>query len=134
MNRRGRPIGYRLSEASKRAISASKLGQKHTKQTKDKISRTLMLYFRKLRPLSEEIINSYCRADDDTICNWINNIREELDNMEDIRTDRALRNAGKIEISYGNDIEYFSHNLTPEVLLLLKEHCSKLDIKLEDYL
>ena len=134
MKKRGRPVGYRLSESSKRAISESKRGQRHSKETKDKISRTLMLYFRRLRPLSEEIINRYCRADDDDICGWVNDIRDELDSDEDIRTDRSLKNTNKIEISYGNEIEYFSHDLTPETILLLKERCAELGIDIEDYL
>ena len=132
--KRGRPIGYRLSEASKRAISESKKGQRHSKQTKDKISRTLMNYFRKLNPLSEEIINKYCRADDDDICSWINQIRDELDSYEDVKTDRSMRNTRKTELVYGHNIEYFSHELTPESILLLKEQCESLGIDIEDYM
>ena len=36
---KGRPIGYKLSEASKRAISESKKGQRHKESTKVKISK-----------------------------------------------------------------------------------------------
>lgn len=132
--KRGRPTGYRLSDASKKAISDSKKGQRHTQETKDKISRTLMLYFRRLNPLSEEIINRYCRMDDDTVCSWINSVSEDLDECEDIMTDRSLRNTRKTELVYGSNIEYFSHNLTPENILLLKEHCESLGIDLADYM
>lgn len=132
--RRGRPIGYKLSEASKRSISESKKGQRHSQETKDKISRTLTLYFRRLRPLSEEIINKYCRADDDDLCSWVNEVREELDFLDDVITDRYLKTTTKMEIAYGDDIEYFSHELTPEVILLLKEECAEKGIDLEDYL
>lgn len=132
--KRGRPTGYRLSDASKRAISDSKKGQQHTQETKDKISRTLMIYFRRLNPLSEEIINKYCRIDDDDICSWINDIREELDEFEDVMTDRSLRNTRKTELVYGGNIEYFSHDLTPERLLLLKEKCEALGININDYI
>lgn len=134
MNRRGRPIGYRLSEASKRSISESKKGQKHSQETKDKISRTLTLYFRRLRPLSDEIINRYCRSNDDETCRWILGAKEELDTFDDIITDRGLRSASKMEIAYGVDIEFFSHDLTPETILLLKERCKALGIDLEDYI
>lgn len=133
-NKRGRPVGYRLSETSRKAISQSKIGQKHSQQTKDKISRTLIHYFRRLNPLSDEIINRYCRSDDDNICDWITDIREELDDDEGIKTDRSLRNIRKIEISCGHNVEYFSHDLTPETILLLKERCEELGIKLEDYM
>ena len=132
--KRGRPTGYRLSDASKQAISDSKKGQRHTQETKDKISRTLMMYFRRLNPLSEEIINSYCRMDDDGVCSWIHAVRDELDECDDIMTDRSLRNTRKTELVYGSNIEYFSHNLTPERILLLKEHCASLGIDLSDYM
>ena len=59
--RRGRPIGYRLSEESKRAISESKKGQVHKQATKDKISRSLIVYFRKKNPVSVGMINYYGR-------------------------------------------------------------------------
>ena len=121
--RRGRPLGFRLSEESKRAISESKKGQKHKQETKDKISRTLMLYFRRQHPVSQELINRYCRTTDDDLCKWANDVSEELDTYEDIKTERAMNNIRKTEIVYGQNIEYFSHELTPEVIYLIKEHC-----------
>jgi hypothetical protein len=121
--RRGRPLGFRLSEESKRQISESKKGQKHKQETKDKISRTLMLYFRRQHPVSQEIISRYCRSTDDDLCKWANDVSEELDTFEDIKTERAMNNIRKTEILYGQNIEYFSHMLTPEVILLLKEQC-----------
>lgn len=121
--RRGRPLGFRLSEESKRAISESKKGQRHKQETKDKISRTLMLYFRKQHPISQEIISKYCRVTDDALCKWANDISEELDTFEDIKTERAMNNIRKTEIMYGQNIEYFSHELTPEAILIIKEDC-----------
>lgn len=132
--KRGRPTGYRLSDSSKKAISDSKRGQRHSMETKDKISRTLMLYFRRLKPLSDEIINKYCRSDDDDVCGWINSIREELDETEDIMTDRSMANTRKTELLYGEHIEYFSHDLTPETYLLLKEKYGPMGINIEEYL
>ncbi len=133
---RGRPAGYRLSEASKRAISESKKGQHHSQETKDKISRTLTLYFRRLRPLSEEIINRYNRDNtaDADVCEWLESVREELDMFDDVVSDRCMHTTTKIELSYGDAIECFSHKLTPEVILLLKEECIKVGIDIEDYL
>ena len=121
--RRGRPLGFKLSEESKRAISESKKGQRHKQETKDKISRTLMLYFRKQHPVSQEIIGRYCRADNDELCKWANDVSEELDTFEDVKTERAMNNIRKTEIVYGQNIEYFSHNLTPETILIIKEYC-----------
>ena len=124
--RRGRPLGFKLSEYSKRAISASKQGQRHKNETKDKISKSLLIYFRSKDPLSEELINMYCRTDDDELCGWINDISEELDSLDDIMTIRALRNARRIEMTAGHNIEYFSHEVTPEMLVLFKEVCEEL--------
>lgn len=42
---RGRPKGYKLSQASKDKIANSKRGQAHSKETKDKIANSLVDYF-----------------------------------------------------------------------------------------
>lgn len=120
---RGRPLGYKLSEESKRSISESKKGQKHKQETKDKISRSLIIYFKKLNPFSEDIENRYCRADDDVTCGWVQSVRFELDNLDDVLTRKTMQSRRRIEISCGGNIEYFSHSLTPEVLVLFKEFC-----------
>lgn len=120
---RGRPIGFKLSEESKKAISRSKMGQTHSQETKDKISRSLIIYFRKKNPLSEEIERRYCRADDDLLCDWVQGVREDLDDLDDVLTAKALRNRTRIEMTCGNNIEYFGHNVTPEIILLFKEYC-----------
>ncbi len=132
--KRGRPLGFRLSEASKRSISMSKTGQKHRTETKDKISRSLMMFFKKKNPLSEEITNRYCRADDDVMCAWINDVQEELDSSINIFTDKVLSNKGKIEITCGSNIEFFSHSVTPELLILFKEYCEENNLDFEDVL
>lgn len=120
----GRPRGFRLSEESKQAISKSKQGQSHKQETRDKISRSLIIYFKKLNPLSEDIENKYCRADDDITCGWVQSVREQLDDLDDVLTRKAMRSKTRMEISCGSNIEYFSHNLTPEILLLFKEFCT----------
>lgn len=130
--KRGRPLGFRLSDASKRAISMSKTGQQHRPETRDKISKSLILYFRKKNPLSEEIINKYCRMADDDIYDWINEVSEELDSYTDVMTERAIHNKCKIEITCGHNIEYCSHEVTPELLLLFKEYCTLNNLDPED--
>lgn len=132
--KRGRPLGFRLSEESKRAISESKRGQRHRPETKDKISRSLIMYFRRQNPLSEEIINRYMRVGDDKLCNWINDVQEELDSSMEILTEKAMRNKTKIEITCGHNIEFFSHNVTPELIYLLKEYCETNGVDLEEFL
>ena len=123
MGKRGRPTGFRLSEESKQAIRESKKGQKHRQETKDKISRSLVVYFRRKRPLSEEIINTYCRIDDDMLCNWVFEVSDALDELDDVLTERTMRNKSKIELTCGHNIELYSHDLNPEVLYLFKEYC-----------
>jgi len=132
--RRGRPLGYRLSEESKRAISTSKEGQLHKQETKDKISKTLLLRFRQLDPLSDEIADIYCGMSDDELCSWVNDVRAELDSSEQILTERRMRTSRRIEISCGHDIERFSHGLPPEVLIMVKQMIEKLGKNAEKFL
>jgi len=44
-NSRGRPKGYRLSEASKKKIAKSKADYQHSQKTKEKIAESLIKYF-----------------------------------------------------------------------------------------
>jgi hypothetical protein len=120
--RRVRPLGYYFSEESKRSISESKRGQRHKQETRDKISRSLIFYFRNLNPLSEELTHMYCGLDAD-ICEWITSATQDLDSTEDVMTIKTLRNARRIEISCGDSIEFYSHEITPELLILFKEQC-----------
>ena len=130
--KRGRPPGFRMSEESKRAISYSKTGQRHKQITKDKISKTLMVYFKKLHPLSEEIARRYGRLENEEFNYWIVDNKESIDIVEDVRTERAMRNSRRIELAYGQNIEYFSHDLTPETLLILKEDLESQGVSLKE--
>jgi len=121
-NKRGRPIGFKLSEESKKAISEAKVGQKHSQETKDKISRSLILYFKKQHPLSDEIEKRYCSMDED-LQDWATSVRNKLNEITDVMTSRSMRVTRRIEMNCGNNIEYFGHNLTPEIILLFKEFC-----------
>lgn len=130
---RGRQIGYKLSEASKRAISESKKGQRHKESTKVKISKTLQNYFRSKNPLSDEIIFTYCRYNDEETCKWVDSATEELNSFRDILTQRILRNKLRIEMCYGDNIEeLFSHSITPELLLMYKQERESKDAEKND--
>lgn len=136
-NRRvGRPLGFKLSENSKRAIRESKRGQRHKEETKVKISKSLHIYFRCKNPLSVELLNMYCKFDDEE-CNelfeWINGARDDIDNSNNIMTNRAIRNKCKAEITYGSIIECFGHNVNPEFILLTKEYCKLNNIDINDF-
>ena len=133
--KRGRPMGFRLSDVSKQSISMSKTGQKHRQETKDKISKSLIMYFRQKNTLSEELSNYYCRMVVRKDLNrWLREFGDAFDVSSDIMTEKSLRNRNKIEITCGNDIEYFSHSLTPEVIMLFKEHCELNNFNPEDIL
>ena len=125
--KKGRPVGFRLSEASKRAISDSKRGQHHKELTKIKISKSLKTYFRKKHPWSEELVNHYCRVANDNTCAWLYEVSDDLNCCFDVLTQKAMFGRMRIEISYGDNIEdVFSHSNTPEVLLLCKEYLDSL--------
>ncbi len=132
INKRGRPIGYKLSEDSKDAISKAKVGQVHRQTTKDQISQSLITYFRKKNPISVEMAKRYNKVGDDDTRNWISDFSDELDIVTNIMTDKSIRNKCKIEITCGHNIEYYSHNVTPELILIFKEHCEECNLDPED--
>ena len=125
--KRGRPVGYKLSEESKRAIAESKTGQRHREETKEKISRSLLIYFKQFNSLADEIIDKYCRVGDDELCEWAFESQLELNEIEDVLTEKRLRNTRKVELCCGHDIERFSHNATPELLVILKDLFNKIE-------
>ena len=132
--RRGRPIGFRLSESSKRAISESKKGQRHKQETKDKISNSLVVFFNNKNPLSEELTNMYCNFDEGgAVCDWMAENGERIDAIEDVMTLKSLRNANRIEITVGPNIEFFSHQNTPELIVLFMLECERLGLDPEEH-
>lgn len=136
---RGRPLGFRLTEESKRAISESKKGQKHSEETKRKISKTLMLYFKALHPLSKEFQEEYQDILDsnEAIQEWFELVKEELDTSEDILTERAINSKRlreltieyNMEIDHGENINGFT--LDPNTLYELKDYCKENKINFE---
>lgn len=132
--KRGRPLGFRLSESSKRSISVAKTGQQHRPETKDKISRSLLMYFKRKNPLSEEIGLRYIRSMSEAVREWLNDVGDEFDASINIMTEKAIRNKCKIELTCGDNIEYFSHNVTPELIYLLMEHCEINNVDPEDFI
>ncbi len=134
MGKKGRPLGFRLSEESKRAISESKRGQRHKTETKDKISRSLIVYFRKLNPLSEEILKRYNFLNNEDINNWVARVKEQLDDLDDVHTEKVMRNHRKMELTSGHNVEFYSHRMTPEKLVMLKEHCEANNLTVDEAL
>ena len=132
--KRGRPVGFKLSDNSRKAISKAKTGQQHRQETRDKISKSLIMYFRKKNPISVEMANRYRKITDGEARDWIHDFGDELDAVVNIMTEKSMRSKCKIEITCGHNIEYFSHNITPELIYIFKEYCEENDLDPEDVL
>jgi len=133
MGKRGRPAGHKLSEESKRAIAESKRGQRQKQETKDKISKSLLIYFDQFNSLADELVDRYCRLDDDELCDWAEEVKDELDSSDDVLTQKRMRNSRRIEICCGSNIEFFSHQMTPETMVIIKDLMEK-DCSIEEIL
>lgn len=117
MGKRGRPRGHRLSEATKNQISRSKMGNRHTLETREKISQGLIEYYRCKNTLEKELQDMY----GDVAGEWLKSNKEAL-NASECKTLSRLRNMNRIESTVGNFIEVIAcDDRTPEVLILLKE-------------
>jgi len=123
--KRGRPIGHRLSEYTKDKIRHGRLGTHHSKETKNKISRSLIEYFKKRDSLAASIAHEYSYVSEEAV-EWIHDNREAIDATEHVITERRLSYLNQVELCLGGDIEkLFGHNTTPEFLLILKEEIAK---------
>ena len=120
--KKGRPLGFKLSEATKRSISESKKGQRHKESTKNKISKALRNYFRRKHPLSGDIEYTYRRVTTSEIKRWLCDVSSELNDFRDVLSIRSMYNTLRMEVLYGDNIEeVFGHSITPELLLMAKE-------------
>ena len=133
---RGRPLGFKLSDDSKKAISASKRGQHHSESTKEKISKTLTHYFRTLYPLSDELFEQYKNEikNSDELLEWFKNIRELYNDTDDVFTERSLNSKRFREISIELNISMeenpnFVQLLnSPEDLCEIRQQCEDIDL------
>jgi len=137
---RGRPLGFKLSEESKRAISESKKGQRHSEATKEKISRTLISYFRNMFPLSTELYDQYYEEIEASPDNreWFAKISAMFDETTDIYTERSLNSKRfrEISIEYNISMEdnpYLNKVMSnPEDICELREQCEKLGLNFDE--
>lgn len=138
---RGRPLGFKLTEASKRAISESKKGQRHSEETKQKISKTLMLYFKLQHPLSKEFIDDYgdIIEGNEDVKEWFENIKDDLDSSEDILTERSINSKRLREFSIeynmeiANSCNVSNYTVGPSIMYEIKELCEKHNINFEEF-
>jgi len=126
VRKRGRPVGYKLSEESKNKIRLKRLGTCHSLETRNKISRSLKAYFRQRDSLSKSIKDEYLYISDEAI-DWIVDNKDEIDSTENVMSTRRLNNLQQLEVYFGSEIEnLFGHQMTPEFLVLIKEVLQKL--------
>jgi len=129
--KRGRPIGFELSEETKEKIRQSRLGKSHSQETRNKISKSLLRYFRKKDPVSEGISNEY-KYFQREVTDWLYEHSSDLDDTDDIMANKRLVYLSQLELCYGSNIENFCHSATPEFLLLLKEELENNQMTDED--
>jgi len=121
VRKRGRPLGYRLSEESKHKIRLKRLGTRHTVETRNKISRSMKAYFKRRDSLSKSISDEYLHISDKAV-DWIVDNKDKIDSIDDVMSAKRLNNLQQLELYFGSEIEdLFGHQMTPEFLLLVKE-------------
>lgn len=116
----GRPVGYELSDVSKNKIRQSRIGKVHSIETRNKISISLIKYFRAKDPVSIGIENEY-KNFPSIAKQWLYDHRMEIDSTEGIMANKRIDYLSQQEVCYGSEIESFCHYATPEFYLILKE-------------
>jgi hypothetical protein len=117
----GRPKGHVLSKESKDKIGRSKTGFRHTTETKDRISASVLRYYDKLNPLSDEMFKYYTKINAGyEVLKFLAENKEEIDSFDDVKTERKLRSMQYYECELW-DATSVGDTITPQLLLLLKE-------------
>ena len=126
VRKRGRPIGHRLSESTKEKIRQKRLGTAQTKETRDKISKSLREYFKKKDSLADSIEHEYSYVSEEAV-EWVAENKDAINETESVMTEKRLSYLKQLEIALGSDIEHlFGHSATPEFFMLLKEEMKEL--------
>jgi hypothetical protein len=126
VRKRGRPIGHKLGEATKERIRQKRVGTSHTEETKNKISKSLITYFKTKDKLSDSMEYEYSYVSGEAT-DWVAENRDAIDETECVMTEKRMSYLRQLEISIGNGIEdIFGHNATPEFYMLLKEEMKEL--------
>lgn len=117
--KRGRPVGMRLSDETKRKIAEGKTGYQHTQETKDKISESLIEFYRQQSSWGTELKHVY--QDNPEVLQWVLDHIDDLDGTEECTTERRLNRDRIKNIPVGHKIEFTPDTVNPEILYLLKE-------------
>lgn len=123
---RGRPCGHRLNDLTKNKIRQKRIGTRHSLETRLKISKALLEFFKRQGSVSSDMISYYKSFEE--LVSWIEENSDYLDDENNtMMSERRLAACKQLEISLGkNEIEqFFGHCATPEFLLLLKEEIEK---------
>lgn len=121
--KRGRPVGYAMSVESRKKSGKTRTGYKQSLETKDKISASVIKYYKKLNPISDEMLKYYIEigAGAEALRFLISN-KEVIDSFDDVKTERSLRNKRYYELEFKDWCDYnISDTVTPELLIMLKE-------------
>lgn len=114
----GRPVGHKLSRDSRDKIAKTKTGSKHTEETKDKISKSNKAFFKRKNSWTDDLFK-YCR--DIGARDWLKQNKVALDTTENCYAPWHLHNKWARMEFLVEDVDIFSHNENPEVLLIRKE-------------
>jgi len=129
--RRGRPLGYKLSEQSKQAISESKFGHKHSEDTKDKISKSLLYFYKQKYPLSDEMLKTYHTRFGEDVASWVAANMDELDDLDDVLTDRFMLNTRRRELQFNSDFYKSKTTMDIDKLIEIKFILEEFGIKIK---
>ncbi len=130
--KRGRPLGFRLSDESKQAISLSKLGHIHSDGTRDKISGSLVRFYKEKYPLSAEMIEYYHKYYGEDAASWISRNRDLIDELPDVITDRAINNFRRRELEFNSCFYKNGSTLDPDKVMDLKRILGMFDLEIAE--
>ena len=112
--RRGRPLGFKVSDTTRYKTSKSMLGRKRPKEVCDNISAGRKKAFEEKNVLSDELMSEY--KDNPEALKWIQKNKKDINSMENVLSEKKI-NSSSIKFV---DVETVD-TLTPERLYEIRE-------------